>query len=173
MEQNMDNRVEIGHLDRFWDDGFKDFAYIRKPGFLEEITIWAEQGYLHTRLNHFLGSLYDNSNPMPEWVYRLDDKFGLHNQTYTFFKMETLDILPTHADHFSTYCRLNDVPREQVHRVLVMLEDWKPGHYLEIADVGYVNWKAGDWFKWEGTTPHAASNIGVDTRYTLQITGMA
>jgi hypothetical protein len=52
-----------------------------------------------------------------------------------------------------------------------MLEDWKPGHYLEIDGVGVVNWVAGDYFMWESNVPHAAANIGIEDRYTLQITG--
>ena len=169
----MRNKTDSGHLRRFWDNSFKDLEYIRKPGFnQQEIDVWINQGYIPENLKSFIGSMYDNSNPMPEWVKEFEGKFGLYNQTYTFYKMETLEIMPTHVDHFRTYCRLNDTNRDNVYRVLVMLEDWKPGHYLEIDGVGHVNWVAGDWFKWQGSTPHAASNIGVDPRYTLQITGL-
>ena len=34
-----------------------------------------------------------------------------------------------------------------------------------------VNWKSGDYFIWGGKVPHMAANIGVEDRYTLQITG--
>jgi len=34
-----------------------------------------------------------------------------------------------------------------------------------------INWKAGDYAIWTGNTKHFAANIGVDYRYTLQITG--
>lgn len=170
----MNYHTATGHLDRFWDDGFKHLPYIRKPGFnQQEVDAWVEQGYIRENLNDFIGSMYDNSNPMPEWVHNLINEFGLHNQTYTFYRMDTLEIMPVHVDHFRTYCKLNNITRENVYRVLVMLEDWKPGHYLEMDGVGYVNWKAGDWFKWRGDVPHAAANIGIEPRYTLQITGMS
>lgn len=170
---NMNNHTVTGHLDQFWDDSYKKFPYIRKPGFnQQEIDAWVEQGYIRENLNDFIGTMYDNSNPMPAWVYELNNKFGLHNQTYTFYRMDTLEIMPVHVDHFRTYCKLNNVVREKVYRVLVMLEDWKPGHYLEMDGIGYVNWKAGDWFKWRGDIPHSAANIGVEPRYTLQITGI-
>lgn len=169
----MSNHTETGHLEKFWDDSFKSLPYIRKPGFnQEEIDAWVKQGYTFGSLKSFVGTLYDSSNPMPEWVYTLDDKFNLYNQTYTFYMMTTLEIMPTHVDHFRTYCKLNNVTTDQLYRVLIMLEDWKPGHYLEMNGVGYVNWKAGDYFKWQGATPHAAANIGVEPRYTLQITGI-
>ena len=56
-------------------------------------------------------------------------------------------------------------------RATVMLEDWKPGHYLEVNSVPYVNWRAGDTVEWVYDTPHMAANIGLEDRYTLQITG--
>lgn len=162
-----------GHINRFWDDSFKDFEYTRKSGFnQQEIDVWIDQGYIPKNLKDFIGTLYDNSNPMPDWINQLEGKFGLYNQSYTFYKMETLEIMPTHSDHYRTYSKLNNVSVDQVCRVLIMLEDWKPGHYLEIDGVGYVNWRAGDWFKWSGRTPHAASNIGIEPRHTLQITGL-
>lgn len=162
-----------GHFERFWDDSFKDLLYTRKQGFnQQEIDVWVDQGYIRKNLNDFIGTMYDNSNPMPEWIRQLDDKFGLTNQTYTFYKMDTLEIMPVHVDHFRTYCRLNNVTTDKLYRVILLLEDWKPGHYLEVNGIGHVNWKAGDWFMWRGDIPHCAANIGLDPRYTLQITGI-
>jgi hypothetical protein len=34
-----------------------------------------------------------------------------------------------------------------------------------------VNWKAGHVVEWLYDTPHMAANIGLEPRYTLQITG--
>jgi nitrite reductase/ring-hydroxylating ferredoxin subunit len=67
--------------------------------------------------------------------------------------------------------RVFNTTHENVYRVLIMMEDWKPGHYLEVDGVGVVNWRAGDYYMWENFCPHAASNIGIDDRYSLQITG--
>lgn len=115
--------------------------------------------------------MYDNRNPMPDWVATMENLLGMYDQTYTIYRMNTLEIMPVHSDHFNTYCRLNNTTSDKVQRVILMLEDWKPGHYFEMDGIGYVNWKAGDWFKWTGDVPHAASNIGTEPRYTLQITG--
>jgi len=167
----MNNRVEIGHVGRFWNDDFKDLPFTKQPVTQEEIDTWESMGYDY--IKSFTGSMYDNSNPMPEWFKTLDQMFGLYNQTYTVYRMDTLEIMPVHSDHYRTYSKLNNVSPENVYRVVMMLEDWKPGHYFELDGVGYVNWKAGDWFKWRGDVPHAASNIGVDPRYTLQVTGIS
>jgi hypothetical protein len=134
-----------------------------------EIEKWKSQGYDYVK--SFSGSMYDSRNPMPEWVNRFDNIFNLKDMTYNFYKMSQLEIMPEHVDHFQTYIKLFDAKYENVVRILVMLEDWKPGHYLEIDGVGFVNWVAGDYFMWDSDVPHAASNIGIDDRYTLQITG--
>jgi hypothetical protein len=159
-----------GNAGVFWDDEYKNFVYTRQPVTQEEIDNWVSKGYDHVK--SFTGSMYDSRNPMPDWVHRFNKIFG-HvwlNPTYTFYKMSTLEIMPEHVDHYSTYMRLFGAEYKNVCRILVMLEDWKPGHYLEIDGTGIVNWLAGDYFIWESDTPHAAANIGVDDRYTLQIT---
>jgi hypothetical protein len=51
------------------------------------------------------------------------------------------------------------------------LEDWKSGHYLEANGEPVVNWSAGQVVEWVNDTPHMAANIGLEDRYTLQITG--
>jgi hypothetical protein len=34
-----------------------------------------------------------------------------------------------------------------------------------------TEWQAGDVVEWTYDTPHLAANMGIDPRYTLQITG--
>lgn len=166
----MNSRTETGHVSRFWNDDFKSLPYVKQPITDEEIDNWVAMGYDYVK--SFSGSMYNNRNPMPDWVTSLENLFGMYNQTYTIYRMDTLEIMPVHSDHFNTYCRLHNTTSDKVQRVILMLEDWKPGHYFEMNGIGYVNWKAGDWFKWTGDVPHAASNIGTEPRYTLQITGM-
>ena len=162
-------RVTTGHLGKVWDDDFKYLPYKKQPVTNHEIETWRNMGYDYVK--SFTGSMYDNRNPMPLWIKDIEGAFGLYNQAYTFYKMSTLEIMPVHRDHYRTYARINNVDPSQVCRAILMLEDWKPGHYFELDGVGYTNWKAGDWFMWQGDTPHAAANIGVEDRYTLQVTG--
>ena len=162
-------KYTTGHIERFWDDSFKSFNYVRQPLLQTEIDTWISMGYDYVK--SFSGMMYDNRNPMPNWIDGFENKFGLKNQTYNFYKMQTLEIMPVHNDHYQTYIRLFNASPENVYRVLVMMDDWKPGHYLEVAGKGFVNWSAGDYFMWENFCPHAAANIGVEDRYTLQITG--
>lgn len=168
----MANRIQLGHMGKYWDESFKNLPYVKQGVTDEEIEAWEKLGYSSNHLKSYTGHMYDNSKPMPQWIERLANSFGMYNQSYTFYRMDTCEIMPVHSDHFRTYCRINNCTTDDVYRAVMMLEDWKPGHYFELDGVGYVNWKAGDWFRWRGNVPHAASNIGPEPRYTLQITGM-
>lgn len=162
-------RWRRGHIGRFWNiNEIRQLPYVKQPVSDEEITTWQSQGYDY--IKSFTGSMYDSRNPMPEFVERLKTMLPFKNMTFTFYRMKTLEIMPTHSDHYNTYRKIFSAPYKDVRRVLIMLEDWKPGHYLEIDGEGVVNWIAGDYFVWENDVPHAASNIGIDDRYTLQIT---
>lgn len=157
-----------GSIQNNWPEDF-NFQWVRQPLKDSEIELWDSLGY---RVKNYSGMMYDNKNPMPEWVIDIGNNFPeLKNKTYTIYKMDTSEIMPTHVDHFETYCRIFNVDRSSVKRVIVFLQDWRPGHYFEISSVGVVNWNKGYWVKWDCDEPHAASNIGIDPRYTLQITG--
>lgn len=158
-----------GHINPFWDNSFKNFKFLKQSISQNEINKWQKQGYTHTS---FSGAMYGNKNPMPSWTAQIADKLKLKKCGYVIYKMSTNDIMPTHSDHYNRYCQIFDVKYNDVWRALVFLEDWKAGHYFEVDSVGVVNWKAGDYYLWNGDVPHAASNIGIQPRYTLQITGV-
>jgi hypothetical protein len=90
-----------------------------------------------------------------------------------FYRMPTGTVMPVHRDLYKRYIELFNLQgRERsIRRALVLLEDWKPGHYAEYMDIAYVNWRAGSVIEWAYDTPHMAANLGLAPRYTLQITG--
>lgn len=157
-----------GKVDVCWSDEHTKFDYVKQPIKQSEIDVWETRGYYH---KSFSGGMYDSRQPMPDFVHTVAQQIGLTNTGYVFYKMDTLDIMPTHVDHFETYERVFGVERHNTYRALIFMEDWKPGHYFEVAGVGKTNWKAGEYALWHADVPHAASNIGSSSRYTLQITG--
>ena len=166
----MTSKWSRGHIDKFWNaDQYRQLPFVKQAPIQSEVDEWTRHGYDHVK--SFTGMMYNNRNTMDEWVHRIGRNFTLSNQTYSIYKMQTLDIMPVHIDHFNTYMNIFGVEYKDIRRVLVMLEDWKPGHYLEIDGVACTDWTAGDWFSWDSDVPHAASNIGIEDRYTLQITG--
>jgi len=164
------SKWQRGHIGRFWNiDEVKQLVYTKQSITQFEIDQWVSKGYDHVK--SFTGEMYDNRNPMPEFIDRFKHIFDNYkNPTFTFYRMRTLDIMPEHSDHYTTYIKLYGAEYKNIRRILIMLEDWKPGHYLEIDGTGIINWIAGDYFIWESDCKHAASNIGVEDRYTLQIT---
>jgi hypothetical protein len=82
-------------------------------------------------------------------------------------------VMPVHQDRYVKYIDLFNLQGQEhtICRALVLLEDWRSGHYLEIMGEPVVSWTAGTVAEWTYDTPHMAANIGLENRYTLQITG--
>lgn len=57
-------------------------------------------------------------------------------------------------------------------RVLIALEDWQWGHFAQVGNHMWHQWKAGDilWFRWQDI-PHATANAGHLDRHFLKVTG--
>lgn len=152
-----------------WDEEYKNFNYVKQPIKEEEVIKWRDEGYYH---ESFSGTMYSSKNPMPEWVEDVSKQINLTKCGYVFYKMSTLDIMPVHTDHYETYSKVFEVPYKKVSRAIVFLENWKSGHYFEIDNKAFTGWDKGDYVMWREDAPHAASNIGIEPRYTLQITGV-
>ena len=111
----------------------------------------------------------------PEWsqdiINWVKSNHNLKNLGICYYRMETGVILPEHSDHYTTYINKFKCDINQIHRLLIFLEDWKSGHYFEVENTPITNWKMGDCYMWNGETKHMAANMGPHYRYTLQITG--
>ena len=76
-----------------------------------------------------------------------------------------------HRDTYKKYIELFGCDLSSIIRFVVFIEDWYPGHYLEVEHKPIVEWKCGDYVWWRGDVEHMAANIGKEFRFTLQITG--
>lgn len=161
------------HFQRFWDDEYKQLAYIREPfNDPESVARWTVQGYL----GPFSGVMCDMRQQQPSWNQRFIDLFaasGWKDIGTSYYRMDTGVVLPVHVDLYKKYVELFDLKGKEhsIRRAIVFLEDWAPGHYFEANGKAYTDWRAGDCFEWIYDVPHAAANIGLTPRYTLQITG--
>jgi hypothetical protein len=160
-------------IERFWDDEFKTLDYIHEP-FNDPTTVslWLSQGY-HTKI---CGDLCDMRHRLPAWAdrfIRIYTELGWKNIGLAFYRMPTGTVMPVHSDLYKRYIELFDLQGREhtIKRALLLLEDWKSGHYLEVDNRAYTNWQAGDVVEWIYNTPHMAANLGLEDRYTLQITG--
>ena len=160
-------------LEVFWDDEFKQLEYINEP-FNDTVSRdrWMAQGYP----NRFTGDMCDMRGTQPTWNQRFVDIFsamGWKDIGTSYYRMRTGTVLPTHGDLYVKYIALHGLQGQEhrIRRAIVFLEDWRPGHYAEYLDEPFVKWSAGTVIEWPYDTPHMAANIGLDPRYTLQITG--
>ena len=79
--------------------------------------------------------------------------------------------MPLHGDHYTNFLKAYDIKDvNDIHRYIIFLEDAKLGHMMQIEKQVYADWQAGDVVGWPGTTSHAAYNMGIEHRYTMQIT---
>lgn len=117
--------------------------------------------YISGHVNPFWSIDQYTSESLGDFVVKFPEYFvNIENITYTVYKSKAIDIVQHHTEQ----------PNLVI--ILVMLEDWKPGHYLEIDGEGIVNWNAGDYFAFNSYVPYATSNIGrvEDIKYILKMT---
>jgi len=163
-------KVKFGHVEPWWDDSFKalNYQYIPIKNTWDKER-WEQQGYANVTLN---GGLYGMPSPMPDYASGFTEIFDWDNVGIAFYCMQTLDMFPLHRDHYVTYInKYNVTDTAKIWRAIVFLEDWRSGHYAECAGTPVVNWSAGNIIEWSYDTPHMAANLGLEPRYTLQITG--
>jgi len=160
-------------IPKFWDDEFKQLDYVNETfNDTASLQSWLSLGYA----NKFTGDMCDMRSPQPSWNKRFVDiytEMGWKDIGTSYYRMNTGTILPTHGDLYLRYIDLFKLQGQEqyIRRAIVFLEDWKPGHYFEGKDIPITQWKAGDVVEWQYDTTHMAANLGIDPRYTLQITG--
>lgn len=170
METHVVNEYSV---DKFWDDEFKTIDYVQEPfNDPQSVALWTSQGYS----DKICGDLADMRHRLPAWCNRFIEIYssrGWKDVGIALYRMHTGTVMPVHQDlyrRYIQYCNLQG--REtSIRRALLLLEDWKPGHYLEVNGRAYVHWRAGFTVEWSYDTPHMAANIGLEDRYSLQITG--
>jgi len=161
------------HIPKFWDDEFKQLNYINEQfNDIKSLNRWTALGYA----NRFTGDMCDMRSRQPSWnkhFVNIYTNLGWKDIGTSYYRMDTGTILPTHGDLYLRYVDLFKLQGQEhrIRRAIVFLEDWKPGHYAEYNSTAKVDWQAGDVVEWCYDAPHMAANMGIEPRYTLQITG--
>jgi len=161
-----------GHIEPDWGE-YQKLEYRRVP-FNDQVTVkrWQDVGHTY---NNYTGELLDFQS-LPTWALNFGQKFGedmgLDDLGISLYKMTPGCVLPVHQDTYALYKRIHNITHDRILRVVLFLEDWQSGHYLEVDGNPVYKWHAGDWVAWKYMTKHIAANIGMSDRYTMQITGM-
>jgi len=164
-----------GFVIPFWGNEHQQLHYITEAfNNRSDVFRWRREGW-DIPEQKFVGSLCDMRNTQPVYndqvISWAESEFKLKNIGTSYYRMDTGTILPMHGDIYRRYIELFNCTLGSIERIIVFLEDWQSGHYLEIDGVPIVDWKKGDYVKWRGDVAHMAANLGTDPRYTLQITG--
>ena len=160
-------------IEVFWDNQYQKLDYVNELfNDTESLNQWTQQGYA----TKFTGDMCDMRSQQPEWNNEFIKYFharGWKNIGTSYYRMNTGTVLPTHVDLYKRYVELFDLEGREhcIHRAIIFLQDWRPGHYAEYEGQPFVKWSAGDVVEWQYDTPHMAANLGLDPRYTLQVTG--
>lgn len=95
---------------------------------------------------------------------------NMHVVTISSIKQPPGQVVPWHRDTF--FLLKKEFPdRPQPVRALIMLEDWKVGHFVQHDDAVFTHWKAGDGYIWDEDILHLGANAGMQDKYTLQVSG--
>ena len=165
----------MNYIEPFWDDEYKHLKYKKLPFNNQyDVSKWREKGYNQDE-RYFTGQMCGHNEIQPSWndkiVEWVREEFELEDIGCCYYRMVTNEILPTHGDDYKLYREKFDCELDDINRIIIFLEDWKSGHYFEMDGEPKVNWKAGNYIIWRGGIEHMAANIGIEDRYTLQITG--
>ncbi len=152
-----------------WDDFYKRLEYKRLNFNNEEaLSTWVASGHGLEATKIFVYQTDDH----PLYPTIISNFPNLRNTAVCIHKIMPGNYIPTHSDTYLFYRkRYNIIDVNNIHRYIIFLEDWKDGHYLKIGDTMYMHWSKGDCVGWVGETPHSAINLGMDDRYTMQVTG--
>ena len=85
------------------------------------------------------------------------------------------------APHVDTLYKMRQkVKREKMNtdgmvpvRVNLFLQDRLMGHYIEIEDETWLDYKKGDYTIIRPNLVHSVANLGYEPRFTMQLTGFA
>jgi hypothetical protein len=164
---------KVYHLDVFWDDQYTGLDYTQEPyNDSNDVQTWLAAGYQPK----FCGDMADMRVRQPNWNHKFIEYYseqGWKDIGTSYYRMTSGTVMPVHQDRYVKYIGMFDLHglEHTIRRALVLLEDWRPGHYLEVSGRPFVDWQAGTVVEWCYDTPHMAANIGLEPRYTLQITG--
>lgn len=152
------------------DQNFYNLDYISKGGYGQDEYIMYGHDPYKVIINNdvYVGPM----DIMPEFSNEVIEQLPKHDHySVAFYRTPPANILPVHKDMYCNFMKMNNIKDvDKITRYIVFLEDAKLGHMFQVNKTVFADWKAGDVVGWTGSTPHAAYNLGIEHRYTMQIT---
>lgn len=156
-------------IDVCWQSkDFVDLDYEYLPAYGREDMCRYQSPIYKTSVGNWV---YHLPKPMPHFVDQVIERFNYRIKSPAINKLTPGQVLPLHKDLYTIYKKvhgINDI--ERIERYIIFLEDCENGHFMQIEDKFITQWTAGDVISWQGTTKHAAYNMGTNDRYVMQLT---
>lgn len=154
--------IQTGNLDMTLKLDYTKLSYVRKKDAVID----------NVSNQNVLGEMFSDVENKGKFDLNYVNIFQIKNMGWCFYRLPPKNVVPLHIDHFSNYIKHYEIKdKTKIVRVLIMLEDWKPGHYFEADSQSFTQWQAMDYVMWSYDTPHLGGNMGDQVRYSLQLTG--
>jgi quercetin dioxygenase-like cupin family protein len=161
--------IKYGHLDI--DVRGAKLAQIKFQDLHECYRQYEQLDAYYNKQNSSIWQMFDDD--CPNWVWQMASRLleSLNespNYVVSIVRIDPGNTIPNHVDaHFKVQEKHG---KGKTARYLIMLEDWKSGHYYEIHNQPYIKWRKGDWTKFEQGDWHLAGNMGDEPFYSMQVT---
>ena len=161
-------KLHIPHFD------YKNLTWVQE----DNVTILDRADEFEQQNLQYIKVGYNNLNSMYYRAFEVSE--DIHNFCKTLFPRYSVGVmkqppgqtLPSHEDTFFKFAKTNNIDPYQCCRVNIFLEDWKSGHYFEINEKSVLHWKRGDAIIIRRDQMHLSGNMGMATKYTMQVTGV-
>lgn len=153
---------------------YTDCEWIRE----DNVTILDRANEFEQQNLRYIEAGYNHDNSMYYRSFDVDDE--VHDFCRTLFPRYSVGImkqppgqtLPLHEDTFYMFAKTHNVDPYDCIRVNIFLEDWQSGHYFEINEKSVLQWSKGDAIIIARDEPHLSGNMGLTTKFTMQVTGV-
>ena len=109
----------------------------------------------------------------PGWAHQIAEKFDwVTSKIITVNCVKPGRCIPPHTDKcFRLYNNQTDTENLIPVRINIFLQDHTIGHFLQVGNTIYSDYKKGDFIIIKKDVVHTISNTSNHNRYTMQITG--
>jgi hypothetical protein len=101
----------------------------------------------------------------------LGNKLGIEPVTVSTIMQPPGNVIPLHRDTFFKIKTKYPDNTKTIVRCNIYLEDWKSGHFLQYNEEVDTHWKQGDGHMWDSDVLHIGANVGMENKFTLQVSG--
>ena len=161
--------IKYGHLDIKLNSA--ELSQLNFVDLHECYRQYAQLDQYYNKHNSSIWQMFDDA--CPQWCWDIANNLLTtlgENPKFvvSIIKIDPGQTVPNHVDaHFMVQEKYG---KGATARYLVMLDEWKSGHYYEIHQQPYVKWRAGDWTMFEQNDWHLAGNMGDESFYSMQVT---